>query len=127
VMSAGQSRIHFFKDRIGRGPTIRSHWWLDFDREAGFRRNFHEERLTANKELKALVARPEGADMDELLAVRGAVAPDADYVGVGSIKSLLRGCEERGGRYFKKAKAGDRTTDVIPGQTSLLSGDSGVT
>jgi 5S rRNA maturation endonuclease (ribonuclease M5) len=119
VMSAGQSRLHFFKDRIGRGPTIRSFWWLDFDREAGFRRNFHEERLTANKELKALVTREEGASLDELLAVRGAVAPDAEYVGVGSIKSLLKGCDERNGRYYKRKPKPKADAAVIPGQTVL--------
>lgn len=72
IVYAGVSRVHFFKDRVGRGPEIRSHWYLDFARDTGYKRNFKERTDKVKRELKKLLARAEGATREELAAVEGA-------------------------------------------------------
>lgn len=72
IMYAGASRLHFFKDRVGNGPELRSFWWLDFDREGGYRRSFKEKKDRLKKDLRKLLQRDEGASKEELLEVEGA-------------------------------------------------------
>lgn len=68
VMSAGASRLHFFKDRIGLGPGLGKHWWLSFDRVKGFERTHKEERDVVLRVLRGMVDSPTGATEEELVA-----------------------------------------------------------
>jgi hypothetical protein len=82
VMSAGASRLHFFKDRIGLGPEVGKHWWLKFDRARGFERTHQEDRQAVRAVLKGLLATPEGVTEAELLK-----AAAGDEV---AVKALLK-------------------------------------
>lgn len=92
LMFAGESRLWFFKDRIGRGPTIRSHWWLNFDRDSGgYRRSHKEEKERVKKAMKTLLQRDVGATRAELLEVTG-----GNEV---LVQEVLRGKHQRGEHY----------------------------
>jgi hypothetical protein len=123
MMSAGFSRLYFFKDRMGFGPVVNSYWGMSFERAGGFKRNHEEDRQAATTALKRLVAREEGATWDELVAVPGAVA-DTGYVGKGGIASLLKRCDERDGRYYARKAKPKAVPKVADGQTDLLSSDA---
>jgi hypothetical protein len=98
MMSAGTSRVWFFKDRIGLGPTISTHWFLSFSREAGFDRSHLEDRQKIARELNALLARPEGATREELVAAGADPETDAS---ANSLTRLLsrRNVHQRGDHY----------------------------
>jgi 5S rRNA maturation endonuclease (ribonuclease M5) len=66
VMSAGQSRVHFFKDRVGDGPDIRSHWFLNFNRASGYSRSRIEEMHARRAEWNEMLARSEGVTLADL-------------------------------------------------------------
>lgn len=70
VMFSGKSRIHFFKDRVGDGPPLLSHWWLDFNRTDGFRRGAapHENAAHRKEALEAMLQSDVGATEEELIA-----------------------------------------------------------
>jgi 5S rRNA maturation endonuclease (ribonuclease M5) len=102
-----ESKLHFFKDRIGRGPQINTHWWLDFERDAGFKRNHREQTDRIERELKALLKRDEGATKEELLQV----TPDETL-----IARLTKGKPRNGDRWRTKKWPGGDTAD---GQTQL--------
>jgi hypothetical protein len=93
LMFAGQSRLWFFKDRIGRGPEIRSHWWLDFNRESefGYKRNHKEIKERVKRDMKALLKLDSGATRAELLEVEGA----NDLL----VQDVLRRAHRRGEHY----------------------------
>ena len=108
IMYAGASRVHFFKDRIGRGPTIRSFWWMDFERESGFTRNHREERDRIRKEMKRLAQRDEGVTRAELVAYEGS----DDML----VQDVLRVAKYRHGEHYRTRKWGG---DVSPDQASF--------
>jgi 5S rRNA maturation endonuclease (ribonuclease M5) len=97
TMNTGVSRMWFFKDRIGDGPAIQSHWFLSFDREEGFKRSHLEDRQATRKRLQELLDRDEGATREELLAA-GAGADEND-VSITSLRRILRGLHLNGERY----------------------------
>lgn len=135
LMFAGESRLWFFKDRIGRGPEIRTHWLLDFDRarEALFARNHRreaeeeaakerrrrrEQRKALKREMVALLQRDEGATEAELREV----ADDDDLVAA----ALTKGHHQNGDRYrtrmwHARERAAQRWA-VHPEQTTLGDG-----
>lgn len=114
IMYAGASRLHFFKDRVGRGPEIRSFWWMDFDRENGYRRNFKEQKDRTKREMKKLLSRDEGATREELAEVEGA----NDVM----VQEVLRGKHRNGDRYRTKKWNGPV---VDANQQTLMGNDTG--
>lgn len=90
VMSAGTSRVHFFKDRIGDGPDLGSHWFLSFNRQAGYARNHIEEMQARRAEWNEMLGRKEGVTLDELEAA------GADQLFLKKVKSK---CHIRGDRW----------------------------
>jgi 5S rRNA maturation endonuclease (ribonuclease M5) len=99
-----ESKLHFWKDRIGFGPTLNSYWWLDFERDgAGFKRNHREQTDRIERELKALIKRDEGATKEELLRI----TPDELLV-----ERMLKGKPRNGDRYrTKKWPGGDTAAE----------------
>jgi hypothetical protein len=129
-MFTGESRLWFFKDRIGRGPEIRSHWLLHFARDAGFTRNYareaevasaaerkrqREARKALKREMVALLQRDEGATQAELRAV----IDDDSLVAA----ALEKAPHENDGRYrTRKWSARDRADQswrLHPGQIAM--------
>lgn len=70
VMSAGMSRVHFFKDRVGDGPPLQSKWWMKFNRVDGFAHvpDPHSGPAAAERTaaIQRLLAHPEGTTEDLL-------------------------------------------------------------
>jgi hypothetical protein len=114
VMGSGASRLTFFKDRIGLGPAIMSQWFLSFDRESGFERSHLEDRQAIARALRELLARPEGATREELVA---AGADESTEASANSLARLLRGrnVHQKGDHYRSRP---------WEEQTSLLGGDA---
>jgi hypothetical protein len=110
LLSAGMSRVWFFKDRIGKGPEIRKWWGLSFRRAAGFERNFVEDKNARRADARALLESDAGATRDELLKALG--EREEEGVASASLKSLLRKAYEQDGRYRSRAWQ-------IAGQTAL--------
>lgn len=117
LLSAGMSRVWFFKDRIGRGPEIRKWWGLSFRRSEGFGRNFVEDQQARTAQAKAALETDAGVTREELARIVG-VNPD-DEVGGKRIAGLLRKAHEQGGRYRLRPWQ-------IEGQTSMLDGGADV-
>jgi hypothetical protein len=90
VMHSGTSRVHFFKDRVGDGPDLQSHWFLSFNREAGFARSFIEQMQARRAEWNEMLAKPEGVTLAELTD-RGA--------DLAFIKKVKKNCHVRGDRW----------------------------
>jgi len=114
LLSAGMSRVWFFKDRIGRGPEIRKWWGLSFKRSEGFTRNYVEDRQERDRQAKAALETEEGATREEIARIVG-VDP-SDEVGRKRLDGLLRKAHEQDGRYRAREWQ-------IKGQTSMLVGD----
>lgn len=110
IMYAGASRVHFFKDRVGRGPETRSFWWLDFDREHGYQRNYKERTDRVKRDLKKLLNRPEGATREELIE-----HADGNEL---LVQELVKKAHANGDRY--RAKKWEQAVD--PNQQSLMPG-----
>jgi hypothetical protein len=104
------SRLWFFKDRIGRGPEIRSNWWLDFARDEGFKRNYKEQRDKVKKSLRDLLQSDDGATREQLLGVEG-----ADEV---MVQEVLRRAHRNGDRF--RTRKWPEEAMVSPGQTALM-------
>lgn len=113
LLSAGMSRVWFFKDRIGKGPEIRKWWGLSFARAAGFARNFVEDKNARRAEARLLLDRDAGATRDELLRALG--EREEEGVASASLKGLLRRAHEQDGRYRSRPWQ-------IAGQTTMLDG-----
>lgn len=114
IMYAGASRVHFFKDRVGRGPEIRSFWWLDFNRDSGYKRNYKEQRDRIKREMKKLLGRDEGASRTELEAVEGA----DDLL----VQEIIKRAHAKDGRYRSKKWPG---AAVDANQQTLMGNDTG--
>lgn len=106
VMSAGSSRLWFFKDRNGDGPALNSFWWLSFDRDKGFARTKKEERDRLHRAVTALLKDDHGVTMTQLLE-----AAEGDEV---NLKRWLTIAHELDGRWRTKQWVG-----ATPGQTTI--------
>lgn len=113
VMSAGQSRVHFFKDRVGDGPEIRSHWFLNFNRETGYSRSHIEEMQARRAEWNEMLARSEGVTLAELAEA------GADLRFIGKVKKDMH---VRGDRWRAQPWHHQEALD-----TDVLSTDGDVT
>jgi hypothetical protein len=113
VMYAGASRVHFFKDRVGRGPETRSFWWMDFTRDSGYQRNFKERTDRVKRDLKKLLNRPEGATRDELVA-----HADGNEL---LVQELVKKAHVNGDRY--RAKKWEHAVD--PNQQTFMAPGTG--
>lgn len=107
VMSPGNSRMWFFKDRNGEGPPLNSHWWLAFDREQGFRRTRKEEQDKVKAAMRELLKAGEGVTAAQLMNVEGATTD--------ILSAVLKTAHELDGRYRNKSWGAG-----VRGQTSLM-------
>jgi hypothetical protein len=113
LLSAGMSRVWFFKDRIGKGPEIRKWWGLSFRRADGFNRNYVEDQQARNKQLKDALGTDEGVTREEAARLLGVAADD--QVGLQRVEAALRKGHEQDGRWRLRPWQ-------IAGQTSMLDG-----
>lgn len=111
VMSPGNSRLWFFKDRNGEGPALNSHWWLSFDREQGFKRTRKEEQDKVKAAMRELLKAGEGVTAAQLMDVEGATTD--------ILTAVLKTAHELGGRYRNKSWGAG-----VRGQTSFMTVDS---
>lgn len=107
LMFAGESRVWFFKDRIGRGPEIRSYWYLDWARDEGFKRSHKEAREKLKRQIKKLLKDAEGVAFADLLQ-----AADGNEIALRRVLSETS-AHEQDGRWRSRPWPGVR------GQTML--------
>lgn len=114
LMSAGNSRLWFFKDRIGDGPGIPSTWWLAFDRDGeGFKHVAapHENAAERRAAIEQMLARPDGCTIDELERV-GASEPQ--------LRKIRRECYENPEGRWRALDWNQATLDI---DTALSNGN----
>jgi 5S rRNA maturation endonuclease (ribonuclease M5) len=117
LLSAGMSRVWFFKDRIGKGPEIRKWWGLSFRRADGFGRNFVEDQQARNAQAKDALARDDGVTREEIMRILGVA--EGDEIGGKRLAAALRKAHEQDGRFRSRPWQ-------IAGQTSMLDGGADV-